>query len=163
MPNVIDQRMTAEMDGDFVVFLIGMRINKPWKIHKWLPVAMAMPRMLKELAAHPEAGFLGHTGLGVRIMVQYWRSFDDLEAYARSKDMSHWPAWVDFNRRVGAARGDVGIWHETYRIRPGQYETVYSGMPPFGLGTVGRLVPATGKREKSRSRMTLSETSDQAE
>jgi hypothetical protein len=29
--------MAAEMDGEFVVFLIGMRINKPWKLHKWLP------------------------------------------------------------------------------------------------------------------------------
>ena len=23
------------MDGDFVVFLIGIRLNKPWKVHKW--------------------------------------------------------------------------------------------------------------------------------
>jgi hypothetical protein len=67
---------------------------------------------------------------------------------------------VAFNRRVGASRGDVGIWHETYRILPGQYETVYSGMPPFGLGTAGRLVPATGKREEARSRMTAVETSE---
>ena len=29
---IIPQRMTAEVDGDFVVFLIGMRINKPWKV-----------------------------------------------------------------------------------------------------------------------------------
>ena len=34
MANVIPTRMTAEIEGDFVVFLIGMRINKPWKIHK---------------------------------------------------------------------------------------------------------------------------------
>ncbi|OFA03606.1 monooxygenase family protein [Duganella sp. HH101] len=35
------ERLTAEVEGDFVVFLIGMRINKPWKIHKWLPVVLA--------------------------------------------------------------------------------------------------------------------------
>ena len=29
MSNVIPQRMTARVEGDFVVFLIGMRINKP--------------------------------------------------------------------------------------------------------------------------------------
>lgn len=51
-------RLTAEMDGEFVVFLIGVRINRWWKIHQWLPVAQAMPRMLKELAAWPDAGFL---------------------------------------------------------------------------------------------------------
>jgi Monooxygenase af470-like len=150
---VIGARMAAEMDGEFVVFLIGMRINKPWKLHKWLPVFLAMPKMLKELEAHPESGFLGHSGIG-RVIVQYWRSFDHLEAYARAKDKKHWPAWVDFNRRVGGSRSDVGIWHETYIVKPGQYEAVYSGMPPYGLGKVGKLVAATGKREAARSRMT---------
>ena len=79
MAQVIPSRMTAEIEGDFVVFLIGMRINKPLMIHKWLPVFLAMPRMLKELESHPESGFLGHIqGLGV--IVQYWRSFEHLEA-----------------------------------------------------------------------------------
>jgi hypothetical protein len=49
-------RLTAEMDGKFVVFLIGMRINHLWKIHKWWPVAQAMPRTPKELAAQPDSG-----------------------------------------------------------------------------------------------------------
>jgi hypothetical protein len=148
--------MTAEMDGEFVVFLIGARTNKPWKFHKWLPVFFAMRKMLKELENQPESGFLGHTRAG-SLMVQYWRSFEHLEAYARAKDKKHWPAWVDFNRRVGRSRGDVGIWHETYMIKPGHYETVYSGMPPFGLGKVGTLVAATGKREAARSRVTARE------
>jgi len=51
---IVAQRMTSQADGDFCVFLIGMRVNRWWKVHKWWPVAMAMPRMLKELAAHPE-------------------------------------------------------------------------------------------------------------
>ena len=152
MAKVIAQRMTAQVDGDFVVFLIGMRVNKPWKIHKWLPVILAMPRMLKELAANPESGFLGHI-MSSRVIVQYWRSFDDLEAYARSKDQEHWPAWVAFNKRVGASREDVGIWHETYQVRAGEYEAVYSGMPPFGLGQVGELVAATGRQESARGRL----------
>jgi len=145
------------MEGEFVVFLIGMRVNKPWKLHKWLPVFLAMPKMLKELEARPESGFLGHSGLG-KIIVQYWRSFEQLETYARDKESRHWPAWVDFNRRVGNSRDDVGIWHETYLIKPGNYEAVYSGMPPFGLGKVGKLVVATGKREGARDRMTASAT-----
>ena len=153
MARVIPSRMTAEMEGDFVVFLIGMRINKPWKIHKWLPVFLAMPRMLKELEAHPESGFLGHIP-SFGVIVQYLRSFDHLEAYARSKDKKHWPAWMDFNKRIGDSRGDVGIWHETYQARSGEYETVYSGMPPFGLGKVGKLISASGRRESARERFT---------
>jgi len=151
MARVIASRMSAEVDGDFVVFLIGMRINKPWKINKWLPVFLAMPRMLKELERKPESGFLGHI-FALGVIVQYWRSFEHLEAYARSQNGEHWPAWVAFNKRVGNSRGDVGIWHETYQARAGEYETVYSGMPPTGLGKVGKLVPAVGGRESARGR-----------
>tara|TARA_B100001123_G_scaffold108961_1_gene126823 strand:- start:5082 stop:6497 length:1416 start_codon:yes stop_codon:yes gene_type:complete len=40
--NVIPSRVTARMNGDFIVFLIALRTNKPWKLHKWLPVGRAM-------------------------------------------------------------------------------------------------------------------------
>lgn len=30
------ERLTASLDGDFVVFLIGMRINQPLKLHRHL-------------------------------------------------------------------------------------------------------------------------------
>ena len=57
---VVPERVTAEIEGDFVLFLIGMRINKIWRPDKWLPVFLAMPRMLKELEAKgSELGFLG--------------------------------------------------------------------------------------------------------
>jgi Domain of unknown function (DUF4188) len=151
MATVIPSRMTVEVEGDFVVFLIGMRVNKPLKVHKWLPVFLGMPRLLKELESRPESGFLGHT-LALGVIVQYWRSFEHLEKYACSADLQHWPAWVAFNKRVAGNYGDVGIWHETYKVRAGEYETVYSGMPPFGLGKAGKLVPASGRREAARGR-----------
>ena len=61
------------------------------------------------------------------------------------------PAWRAFNRNV-RSNGDVGIWHETYVVRPGSYETIYNNMPPYGLGRVGRLVPATGNLELAGAR-----------
>jgi len=151
MAKVHAQRMAAEIEGEFVVFLIGMRVNKLWKVHKWWPVFMAMPRMLKELSNDPTSGFLGYQQ-SLTTIVQYWRSFEHLEAYARNHDQAHWPAWVAF-KKVGGSRGDVGIWHETYRIAPGQYEAIYSGMPAHGLGKVGSLVPASGRRENARGRL----------
>jgi hypothetical protein len=144
--------MTAEIDGDFVVFLIGMRVNKLWKLHKWVPVFLAMPRMLNELYANPASGFLGSIRT-FGVIVQYWRSFEHLETYACSRDQQHWPAWVAFNERIGNSRGDVGIWHETYLVRAGEYETVYSGMPRIGLGKAGKLVPASGHLESARGRL----------
>lgn len=147
--------MTASIEGDFVVFLIGMRINKLWKVREWLPTFLAMPRMLKELEERPESGFLGadqYFGSPVRPMVlQYWRSFEHLESYARSKDAAHWPAWVEFNKRVGSS-GDVGIWHETYLVSAGRYDSVYNNMPPIGLGSVTGLIPAAGRKATAAGR-----------
>ena len=49
----MSQRMTAVIDRPFVVFLIGMRINKGWRPDLWLPVAMAMPRMISSMLWAP--------------------------------------------------------------------------------------------------------------
>ena len=152
------ERLFAEVDGSFVVFLIGMRINSLWKVHKWWPVARAMPRMLKELQQHPELGMLGGEMWGGRttILVQYWRSADHLFSYARNRDTEHLPAWRDFNRAVGTS-GDVGVWHETYLVGPGSYENVYVNMPPFALGRVGALSEAAGGLQSAEARLHASE------
>jgi len=109
--------------------------------------------VLKELKAQPELGLLGYTQ-SFKITVQYWRSFDLLESYAKNKDCVHLPAWKAFNQSIKNSQGDVGIWHETYLVRSGDYETIYSGMPPFGLGAATELVSATGSKESARSRIT---------
>ena len=162
MAQIIKQRMTARLDGEFVVFLIGMRINRFWKLHKWVPVALAMPRMLAELARKPQSGFLGAQIYGgiPPVMAQYWRSFAHLEAYAKDPTAEHFPAWRAFNQRV-QRNGDVGIWHETYLVRPGQYETIYNNMPRYGLGTVGQLLPAIGRLESAGSRVSAELTASE--
>lgn len=152
MSKIHAERMIPEVDGDFVVFLIGMRINKPWKLHKWLPVARAMPKMLRELAANPDLGLLGFNS-AFGLIVQYWRSFEHLENYAKSREHLHLPAWKAFNRACGRSRGDVGIWHETFLVRSGEYEAIYSGMPPHGLGKFGRLVAANARTDTARDRI----------
>ena len=147
-------RITTLIEGDFAIFVIGMRINKPWKVHRWLPVFLAMPRMLKELGANPDSGFLGHRSAMPQLWsIQYWRSFEHLEAYARGKDNEHWPAWLEFNRRMRDCREDVGIWHETYLVRAGEYEAIASGMPLQGLFAIGDIAPATGRRESAAERL----------
>src|SRR5690349_1760725 len=116
MSELITERVCAESEGGVVLFLIGMRLNKPRKMWKWVPVFAAMPRMLKELAARPELGLLsarGHFGLRNFMVLQYWRSAEHLRAYAHAANQAHLPAWQAFNRAVGTG-GDVGIWHETY-------------------------------------------------
>ncbi|MCY1671240.1 DUF4188 domain-containing protein [Novosphingobium sp. SL115] len=156
MNSVIPGRFTADFDRPLVVFVIGMRINHFRKLRKWLPVARAMGPMIQELAANPDSGFLGTEtmlrDLRTIALLQYWRDFDSLEAYARDRDQKHWPAWTAFNKAVGND-GTVGIFHETYAISAGSYETIYGNMPPIGLGKVAGLIPATGSRNEARSRM----------
>ena len=146
-------RFAARFDGDFVVFLIVMRINQQLKVHRWLTVATAMPRMIRELMQHPELGFLHAEAWFSRtsIMVQYWRSLDHLLAYATSKEAEHLPAWRDFNRSAGRD-GSVGVWHETYTVGAGRYENIYVNMPPFGLGRAGVVEPAVGSMESAAKR-----------
>lgn len=153
--STFDGRYTAQIEGDFIVFLIGMRVNKLLRVDKWAPVASAMPRMLRELAQHPEMGMLHAFPVfswRVVSVVQYWRSFEQLHAYAHAKDAKHLPAWAEFNRRVGN-NGTVGIWHETYIVRAGEYECVYGNMPRWGLAAAGAHAPAIGRLHSAKSRL----------
>jgi hypothetical protein len=159
---VVPAKMTADLDGDFVVFLIGMRVNKWWKLHRWLPVAWAMGPMLRVLFQRPELGLLGaHSWIGPRgpMVVQYWRSVTHLESFARDTSLPHHPAWRAFHRAVGTS-GDVGIWHETYLVRAGGWETFYGNMPRFGLATAGDHVPVGAKGETAAQRRAASSRTD---
>jgi Domain of unknown function (DUF4188) len=135
-------RFTAVIGEDFVVFLIGMRFNRPLRVDKWLPVLVAMPRMLRWLDKHPQQGLLKwHMSfLQGPMIVQYWRSFEDLERFARNPDLLHLKAWTAFNKVVRAS-GDVGIWHETYKVRADDYEAIYNNMPRIGLAAAGAHAP----------------------
>src|SRR6201985_3336016 len=137
--------MTAEIDGDFVVFLIGARFNnKLHMVRSFLDLGgrRGMKHMLDYLVARPEKGLLAYE-MGFPTIVQYWRSFDHLEAFARNGDDPHLEVWRQYWRRVGHS-GRTGIWHETYLVRAGEYEAVYGNMPPHGLGKAGRLVSMSG-------------------
>ncbi|SEB62314.1 DUF4188 domain-containing protein [Terriglobus roseus] len=160
MAKVETGRFAGTMEGEFVVFVIGMRINNLLAVNKWLPVSRAMPRMLQELFRQPELGLL-HAEFFMNLAdrnvmtLQYWRSYDHLHAYAHARDKAHLPAWAAFNR---AARGNaaVGVYHESYLQKPGTYETVYVDMPRFGLAKAGAMVPAVGSMKDAADRLRAS-------
>ncbi len=155
MAGINQGRWTAEIEGDFVVFIIGARINSKWQAFKAildLGGRRSMNYMLKYLTEHPEKGLLGYQTLGFA-NVQYWRSFDHLEAFAKDKDDPHLDVWRAFWKRQG--KDDrTGIWHETYLVRDGEYEAIYGNMPARGLGKASRLVPvaeSTGARQRLKA------------
>ncbi len=120
-------RWTAQIEGDFVVFLIGARFD--------------FLHLIRSI-------------MGLKTIVQYWRSFDHLEAFAKNKEDPHLDAWRNYWRRVGKS-DRTGIWHETYLVRAGEYEAVYGNMPPHGLGKAGVLVPVAGD-SSARNRIRVS-------
>ncbi|MCA0986770.1 DUF4188 domain-containing protein [Guptibacillus algicola] len=149
---VFPGRYTAEEKQDVVVFVIGMRVNKWWAIHKWLPVFAAMPGMIKELLINKSLGclsmesFFGRTTL----MIQYWRSTEDLLSYAHGE--KHLTAWKNFNKRVGDNKA-VGIYHETYIVPKDNSECIYGNMPKFGLSKALGHTPITSKSSTAKKRL----------
>ena len=133
-------RWAAQADEGAVLFLIGMRINRWSAVRDWWPVVTAMPRMIRELTDDPSLGLLSARYVldppRGATMIQYWRSIEDLHAFAAAPGRTHRPAWLGFFR--AAYKGEaVGVWHETYVI--GGHENVYVNMPAFGLGEAGEL------------------------
>ena len=114
-----------------------------------------MNPMLQTLFTHPEKGFLHAEffwNFNGPVLIQYWRSFEDLEKFARNPSDPHHGAWKKFNQLVGKD-GTVGIWHETYLMEPNKFEVFYGNMPRFGLGAATEHIEATGRRETARMRL----------
>ena len=155
MPQVMLGRHTADIDGPFVVFLIGLRLNRLWAIHKWWKPMMNTLGILRFLRRTPPEGYLGGElalySKGV-MMVQYWRGFDTLEAFSHDKLAPHLGAWVHLGRQSKTDH-TFGFWHETYQVQPDAYECIYGNMPVFGLAKAARHVTVPEKMEAARSRL----------
>ncbi|MCC5478465.1 DUF4188 domain-containing protein [Streptomyces sp. NPDC059680] len=151
-------RTTADAEGEVVVLLIGMRINRFWAVHLWLPVMLGMFRMLRELEKDPARGLRAKVLLTASprtyYVVQYWESKDKLYAYATAPDAFHHRAWAALNRkeRSGRLRGQVGIWHEAYVVPEGSYEAIYGDMPAFGLAAAHGQIPLEKRGRYAKDR-----------
>jgi hypothetical protein len=155
MAEPMQGRWSATVEGDFVVFLIGTRpeLRHPIRWFRDVGGRRGMNHMLGYLMKHPEKGLLGYE-FGFPVIVQYWRSYEQLEAFAKDTDDPHLEPMRRYWRRVGKDNR-AGIWHETFLVRAGEYETIYANMPPFGLGKAGELAPLAGS-SSGRNRMSKS-------
>ena len=139
MPQVFPGRYTAEVEKDFVVFIIGMRVNKWWLFHKWLPASIAMPKMLIKLQQDKKLGMYASESFFrlfplTTTLISYWESFEHLDRFAKDRNLPHAEAWAQFMKKVGSD-GSVGIYHETYKVKQKDFECIYGNMPKFGLAS----------------------------
>ena len=151
-------RTTHAYDGPLALFLIGVRIHQPWRLGVIGQVLGAMPPMIAELernkaaAASGEEESLGYLGsrstvdLTGTTMIQWWRSTEDIYAYASSTDHRHREAWLEFYRRAKSAPRAVTIWHETYAVAPGGAESVYADRTAVRARHRGRRRPRRAAR-----------------
>ncbi len=152
------ESVTARIDRPFLLVLIGLRWAG-WR--HWGAMRKArrqLERLLAELDRDPDSGLLGWEHWPGRnpLWVQYWRSFDDLERWARAPGGAHRQVWTEYLRGP-AKRGAVGIWHEAYMVEPGSYEAVYTAMPALGLARVGEVLEARGRLGRARGRLSMFE------
>ena len=131
---------------DLVVIVLGMRVNTLSGLKTIFGLG---PKILAAVESKPD-GLLLHEqflfGLRHFGMRQYWRDFEALEKWSRSKPHRFW--WQRFARDSGG----TGFWHETY-FRRGGVEAVYMDMEsPIGMMRFAPLVPAKGAMFSARKR-----------
>ena len=137
-------KVAADGTDSVTVFMVGIRVNRwlaPWH---WLPLLLALPPMVRELAAEPDSGLLGYRlllGPGARqaMLLQYWRDAQDLHTFARDPNSPHHAAQKRFWRHYAAADAAVGVWHEL--LPASAPEALYGNMPPTGIGALRDVRP----------------------
>jgi heme-degrading monooxygenase HmoA len=131
--NVAVLLLGAKSNHPFGFFAPGFRETGEWFI-----------KMSKLLNKGEVKGFLGQTdwsrrderGMTETNLISYWRSIDDLWAFAHGPlHREAWRWWDKEIKRLGA----VGIYHEIYEAPKGHWETVYMNIQPTGLGATTSL------------------------
>lgn len=96
---------------------------------------------------HSELFLIGRGHFGV---IQYWQSFEALEAWSHRPPHSDW--WREAVGRM-RTRGDFGIYHETYLVPRDRIESIYLNCRPAGLLAFGATGDADGPDTNSRGRL----------
>jgi hypothetical protein len=136
---------------ELALIRIGL-IGRSWRGR--LFVARLARQVERHLAASKPPGLLsserfamgrGHVGWW-----QYWDGFDRLEAWARQTPHSEW--WRTALDRI-RRRDDVGLYHETFLVRPGDLESLAINAPGVGLSAFGVVGEPVGLATTGRDRL----------
>ncbi|KAJ5675510.1 hypothetical protein N7462_008407 [Penicillium macrosclerotiorum] len=153
-PNPDGSFGSTAADKQIVVFLLGARSNHP--LGSLAPgmkfLSDSVIAMMRELQADPEsAGLLGTTRwlnqeapAGNETMtVMYWRDHESLQRFAHgSLHTSVMRDWVAVEKK----NPHLAIFHETYVVPRGNWESIYVNSKPVGLGDT--WFPTRGKNEE---------------
>ena len=80
------------------------------------------------------------------VLLQYWRSYDALDRWARKQPHSRWWRWLMEHEGKG-----IGFYHEIYQAKAA--EAIYEeGTQPVGPALFCSLHPVKGGEGRSRDR-----------
>ena len=156
MADLNKSRMTADIEGEFLVFVIELQIHKWWKYRKWYPAVQGMTDMLKELMEKPEYGLLHFEywfAFRRQLFLMYWRSYEHMHDWSLNKKATHIHGWKVLNQIMKDDPDMIGFWHESYIVQPYQYESFYRNVPSVGLGKAGQLNPLQGRMTTGAARL----------
>jgi heme-degrading monooxygenase HmoA len=157
LEDVLPGRVTAIVpaeDGEIksqretvTILLLGAKSNHPFGVFapKFLELGGWLDKMTDQFdSAEPPKGFLGQTqyenkderGAREFTSISYWRSIEDLHEFAHSP--LHRDAWMWWEKNLKELNA-VGINHEIFQSRAGDWENVYVNFQPTGLGATTML------------------------
>ena len=156
MGNLNKSRMMADLEGEFLLFVIELQVHKLWQFRKWYPAVKGMNQMLTELMEKKEYGLLSFEywfAFRRQLFLMYWRSYEHMHDWALNKDATHIPGWKMLNKLMKDRSEVMGFWHESYVVQPYQYESFYRNVPAVGLGRAGDLIPIKGRMSTAAVRL----------
>jgi hypothetical protein len=105
--------------------------------------------MFPALEEAKKVGFLHQEqlmGEGRGVLLQYWRSYDDLDRWARQMPHMAWWRWLLEN-----AGDDLSFYHEIYQVKTA--EAIYErGCRPVGAALIAGTSAVTAGEGQSRQR-----------
>ncbi|WP_406697703.1 phenylacetaldoxime dehydratase family protein [Singulisphaera sp. Ch08] len=150
------QRVIAtlpESMAELCLVRLGIQVRSVRALFYVIRLARAIDRAAAEAIAggagllHSERYSIDRKHFGV---LQYWRSFEDLEAWSHRPPHSEW--WRHALERM-RTKGDLGIYHETFLVPRDRIESIYLDCAPVGLAVFGTTGEPVGSMTASRGRL----------
>lgn len=150
------QRLVAtlpESVKELCLVRVGFQVRK-WSAYrtvlnllKSIDTASGVAIQAGEGLLHSERFMLGFRRFGV---LQYWSSYEALEAWSHRPPHSEWWKLAVERSRI---KGDLGIYHESFLVPRLNVESIFMNCEPVGLAAFCPLEDAIGPRTTSRDRL----------
>lgn len=142
---------------DLCIAIFGVQFHTPAGQERYAASGIA-EEMDPALEAAREAGFLHQErlmGEGSGVLLQYWRSYDELDRWARRLPHMAWWRWLLEN-----AGDDLSFYHEIYRVKTAEaiYERGCRLVGAARIATTSTVAAGDGQSRQRQERFAAATT-----